>query len=92
MRVDAFAQIQSMYNLGNKNKQVKTETTKSFSDQLQISSIGKDLRTAKQAVASSADVREELVADIKSKIDAGTYSVDSDSLAEKLFAKFDCAI
>ena len=92
MRVDAFAQIQSMYNLGNKNKQVKTEITKSFSDQLQISSIGKDLRTAKQAVASSADVREDLVADIKSKIDAGTYSVDSDSLAEKLFAKFDCAI
>ena len=92
MRVDAFAQIQSMYNLGNKNKQVKAETTKSFSDLLQISSIGKDLRTAKQAVASSADVREDLVADIKSKIDAGTYSVDSDSLAEKLFAKFDCAI
>jgi len=87
MRVDAFAQIQSMYNLGNKNKQVKTETSKSFSDQLQISSIGKDLRTAKQAVASSADVREELVGNIKSKIDAGTYSVDSDSLAEKLFAK-----
>ena len=92
MRIDAFAQIQSMYNLGNKNKQVKTETTKSFSDQLQISSIGKDLRTAKQAVASSADVREDLVADIKSKIDAGTYSVDSDSLAEKLFAKLNCAI
>ena len=92
MRVDAFAQIQSMYNLGNKNKQVKAETTKSFSDQLQISSIGKDLRTAKQAVASTSDVREDLVADIKSKIDAGTYSVDSDSLAEKLFAKFDCAI
>ena len=92
MRVDAFAQIQSMYNLGNKNKQVKTETSKSFSDQLQISSIGKDLRTAKQAVASSADVREDLVADIKSKIDAGTYNVDSDSLAEKLYAKFNCAI
>ena len=56
MRVDAFAQIQSMYNLGNKNKQVKAETTKSFSDQLQISSIGKDLRTAKQAVASAGPV------------------------------------
>ena len=92
MRVDAFAQIQSIYNLGNKNKQVKTETSKSFSDQLQISSIGKDLRTAKQAVASTSDVREDLVADIKSKIDAGTYSVDSDSLAEKLFANFEKAI
>ena len=88
MRVDSFAQIQSMYNLGNKNKQVKNETTRSFSDQLQISSIGKDIQTAKQAVAAASDIREDLVGDIKSKIDAGTYSVDSDSLAEKLFAQF----
>lgn len=92
MRVDSFAQIQSMYNLGNKNKQVKNETTRSFSDQLQISSIGKDIQTAKQAVAAASDIREDLVGDIKSKIDAGTYSVDSDSLAEKLFAKFNRAL
>lgn len=88
MRVDSFAQIQSMYNLGNKNKQVKTESSRSFSDQLQISSLGKDIQTAKQAVAAASDVRTDLVGDIKSKIDAGTYSVDSDSFAEKLFAQF----
>ena len=88
MRVDSFAQIQSMYNLGNKNKQVKNDSVRSFSDQLQISSIGKDIQTAKQAVAAASDVRADLVGDIKSKIDAGTYSVDSDSLAEKLYAQF----
>lgn len=88
MRVDSFAQIQSMYNLGNQNKQVKKDTTRSFSDQLQISSLGKDMRTAKQAVASASDIREDLVGDIKSKIEAGTYSVDSDSLAEKLYEQF----
>lgn len=92
MRVDSFAQIQSMYNLGNQNKQVKKETSRSFSDQLQISSLGKDMQTAKQAVATASDIREDLVGDIKSKIDAGTYSVDSDSLAEKLFAKFNRAL
>jgi len=92
MRVDSFAQIQSMYNLGNQNKQVKKETSRSFSDQLQISSIGKDIQTAKQAVAASSDIRADLVGDIKSKIDAGTYSVDSDSLAEKLFEKFNRAL
>jgi len=92
MRVDSFAQIQSMYNLGNQNKQVKKETSRSFSDQLQISSIGKDIQVAKQAVAASADIREDLVGDIKSKIDAGTYRVDSDSLAEKLFEKFNRAL
>lgn len=88
MRVDSFAQIQSMYNLGNQNKKVKTDTTRSFSDQLQISSLGKDMRTAKQAVSSASDIREDLVSEIKSKIDAGNYSVDSDSLAEKLYEQF----
>lgn len=88
MRVDSFAQIQSMYNLGNQNKQVKKDTTRSFSDQLQISSLGKDMRTAKQAVSSASDIREDLVSEIKSKIDSGNYSVDSDSLAEKLYEQF----
>lgn len=46
------------------------------------------MRTAKDAVSSASDVREDLVADIKSKINAGTYSVDSDSLAEKLYEQF----
>ena len=92
MRIDAYAQITSMYNLGTQNTKVKTETSKSFSDQLQISSLGKDIQTAKSAVANAPDVREDMVSDIKSQIDAGTYSVDSDSFAEKLFAKYNRAL
>lgn len=92
MRIDAYAQITSMYNLGNNNKQVKKETSPSFSDQLQISSMGKDIQTAKKAVAGASDIREDIVNDLKSKIDAGTYSVDSDSFAEKLFAKYNRAL
>ena len=92
MRIDAYAQITSMYNLGNKNTRVKADTTKSFSDQLQISSAGKDIQTAKAAVSNASDVREDLVSNIKSQIDAGTYSVDSDSFAEKLFAKYNRAL
>lgn len=88
MRIDSFAQITSMYNLGKNNKQVKSDSSKSFSDQLQISSIGKDIQTARTAVANVSDVREDLVSDLKNRIDAGTYSVDSDSLAEKLFGKY----
>ena len=92
MRIDSFAQITSMYNLGKNNKQVKTGSPKSFSDQLQISSIGKDIQIAKAAVAGVSDVREDLVKDYKDRIDAGTYSVDSDSFAEKLFGKVDRAL
>lgn len=87
MRIDAYAQIQSMYNLGNNNKQVKKESSKSFSDTLQISNAGKDIQTAKMAVNNTPDIRMDLVSKIKGQIDAGTYSVDSDSFAEKLFAK-----
>lgn len=92
MRIDSFAQITSMYNLGKNNKQVKSESSKSFSDQLQISSVGKDIQTAKQAVAGVSDVREDIVFDLKSKIEAGTYSVDSDSFAERLFEKYNRAL
>ena len=92
MRIDSFAQITSMYNLGKNNKQVKNESSKSFSDQLQISSVGKDIQTAKKAVDGVPDVRTDIVKDLKAKIDAGTYNVDSDSFAEKLFGKYNRAL
>lgn len=88
MRIEAYTQVQQLYNK-NSTKQLKKETGSSrFSDQLQISSMGKDIQTAKQAVAGAADIREDLVASIKSRIDNGTYEVDSTSLAEKLYQKY----
>lgn len=87
MRIDAYNQIQQLYGL-NTAKQVKKETSRSFSDQLQISNVGKDIQTAKSAVAGASDIREDLVADIKNRIDNGTYSVDSDSFAQKLFERY----
>jgi len=88
MRIEAYAQVQQLYN-NNSTKQLKKETkSTSFSDQLQISSMGKDIQVAKQAVANAADVREDLVASVKSRINNGTYEVDGSSLAEKLYQKY----
>ncbi len=88
MRIEAYAQVQQLYN-NNSTKQLKKETkSSSFSDQLQISSMGKDIQVAKQAVANAADVREDLVASVKSRINNGTYEVDGSSLAEKLYQKY----
>ena len=91
MRIEAYTQVQQLYNSKNTNK-LKKETTRSFSDQLQISSVGKDIQTAKQAVVNSPDVREDMTAEIKNRIDAGTYSVSSESFAEKLFEKYNSAL
>lgn len=88
MRIGAYTQIQQLYNT---QKTTKTQSTKkaSFSDQLQISNIGKDIQSAKSAVAKAADIREDVVAPIKEKIQSGTYSVDTNSFADKLFAKYE---
>ena len=91
MRIDAYSRVQQVYGNQNTSK-LKKEKTHSFSDQLQISSMGKDIQTAKQAVLNSPDIREDVTAPIKASMDAGTYHVDSDSFAEKLFEKYNSAM
>ena len=91
MRIEAYTQVQQLYNNKNTTK-LKKETSRSFSDQLQISSVGKDIQTAKQAVINSPDIREDITASIKEQIDAGTYSVSGESFAEKLFEKYNSAL
>ena len=86
MRIDAYSRVQQVYGKQTTSK-LKKEKTHSFSDQLQISSMGKDIQTAKQAVLNSPDVREDVTAPIKASMDAGTYHVDRDSFAERLLEK-----
>ena len=93
MRIDAYSQIQQVYQTQKPQKTTSTaKTTKSFADNLQISSIGKDIQTAKQAVASAPDVREEITAPLKASIAAGTYNVSSESFADKLLEKYQASL
>lgn len=87
MRIEAYNQVQQLYK-AKKPTQVNKSAGTSFADQLQISSMGKDIQTAKAAVKASPDVREDITAPIKASLDAGTYEVSVESFAEKLFAKY----
>ena len=58
MRIEAYTQIQQVYGTKNKAKTQNT-TKKAGSDRIQISSIGKDIQTAKNAVAAASDIRSE---------------------------------
>jgi negative regulator of flagellin synthesis FlgM len=51
--------------------------------------MGKDFQTAKAAVAAAPDIREDLTASIKEKVQNGTYSVDNDTFADKLLKKYE---
>ena len=88
MRIEAYTQVQQLYNTKKVNK-AETKKNVSFSDKLQISSIGKDIQIAKAAVAATPDVREDVTTPIKNSIDAGTYQVSAGSFAEKLLQKLE---
>lgn len=88
MRVEAYSKVQQLYQSHKTVKEQKINST-SQSDQLQISSFGKEIQIAKAALAGSPDVREELTAPIKEKIANGTYSVDTSTFAEKLLQKYE---
>ena len=87
MRIDAYAQVQQVYG-NKKTHKVQKGIKTGFKDQLQISSLGKDIQTVKNAVANVADVREDVVAPLKNKMSAGTYEVNGDEFARKLFEKY----
>ena len=90
MRIDAYNQVAQLYNVQQskiKNSKVQDRYAMG-TDQLSLSKAGRDYQVAKQAVAEASDVREETVARLKSQVDAGTYSVDSASFANKLLEKY----
>lgn len=88
MRIEAYSQIQQMYNASKPVNKTANATKPDFKDKLQISGAGKDMQVAKQAVTSAPDVREEKIAAIKRDLENGTYEVSSDDFAEKIMEQF----
>lgn len=88
MRIEAYTQVQQLYQTKKVNQTQKANSVYR-TDQVQISSFGKDIQTAKAAIAGAPDIREDLVAPIKAQVQNGTYSVDNESFAEKLMRKYE---
>jgi len=53
-------------------------------DQVDISSQSKEIADIMAAVSQLPDVREAKVAEIKKSVEAGTYSIDPNKIAEKI--------
>ncbi len=91
MRIDAYNQISQIYKTSSKMKSKPAGGTV-VSDKVEISSMGKDIQVAKQAVGSASDIREDKVAELKKSINNGTYNVSNDDFAEKLITSYEKAI
>lgn len=88
MRIEAYSQVHQIYQPGKVSK-TRQAGGASHTDQLQFSSMGRDIGVAQAAIAAAPDVREELTASIKSQVQNGTYSVDTDTFADKLLKKME---
>lgn len=88
MRIEAYTQVQQLYQNRKVNKtQQSTSTTRT--DEVQISSLGKDIQTAKAAVNAAPDVREDVVSSLKSQVQSGNYQVENSAFAQKLMEKYE---
>ena len=89
MRIDAYNQVAQLYGAQRAYNTQKTNKAASMgNDQVSISQAGYSYQAAKTAVAEASEVREDKVAELKAKIQAGTYSVNPDDFASKLLEKY----
>lgn len=83
MRIDAYIQVNQLYN-SNKTKSAPKTGKADSHDSLEISSFGNAVQAAKQAVAQSPDVRADRVKEIQAQMAAGTYKVSIEDVADKM--------
>lgn len=84
MRIDAFNAVSQVYQANPTSKVRNAARAYSVNDKFEISDTAKTYQTAKAAVNSASDVREDKIADIKARIAAGTYNISADAVADKI--------
>ncbi len=62
----------------------KVEQKTAVEDKVSLSANARDINIAKNAVQAAPEIREEAVQDIKKQVDAGTYEIDSEKIADKI--------
>lgn len=87
MRVDALSKVSQLYQNSNMKKTMK-EDTANKPDLFEMSQTAKDYKVAKQAVSEAPDIREDRVNDIKNRMVAGTYNINSEEVADKLVESY----
>ena len=91
MRIGAYNQISAVYGaqpVKQSYNSGKVEAAVSR-DQISFSTVGKDMQTAKTALNSVPDVREDRVNALRERIANGTYDVSAQNFADKLVAAFE---
>ncbi len=92
MRIEAYNQIAQLYKTNKTSGTKSTAGTSMGRDEVQISSFGRDYQVAKKAVAEASDIREDKVAEMKTKLASNNYQVDTGDFASKLLQKYNMGL
>lgn len=88
MRVEAYNQVAQLYKTNKTSASRSVGKTGVGRDEVQISSFGRDYQIAKKAVAEVSDIREDKVAEMKTKYQSNDYQVDTGDFAGRLLEKY----
>lgn len=88
MRIETYNQVAQLYKGSKSGKTQQPYGTVAGRDEVTISQAGYDYQIAKKAVAETPDIREDKVARLKTRVESGSYKVDSGDFASKLLEKY----
>lgn len=88
-KIGGVNQVYKANKVDSKRAVTEAASASNKKDQVQISKEAMDFQTVLKSVKqlnSLPDIREDIISPIKEKLDNGSYSVDSKSLAEKILS------
>ena len=69
---------------GPRPAEVQGAATVGRTDQVMLSQRAQEVQAAREALAEVPEIRQDRVAELKARIEAGTYQVDSHRVAERI--------
>ncbi|MFG6395255.1 MAG: flagellar biosynthesis anti-sigma factor FlgM [Lachnospiraceae bacterium] len=87
MRIDAINKVNQLYQ-ATKPKKAKETSSADIQDKYEVSKMGKDYQTAKMAIKTSPDIREDRISQIKNALATGTYNVSAQEIADKMVSRY----
>lgn len=86
MKISNIGNAYEVYAGGKASKAKNNDRKSKLKDTVNVSDSGKDFQVAFKAAATTSDVREDKVEFFKKQIDKGVYFVNSEAIADKIFA------
>ncbi len=90
MRIGSINMMGQLYGVqgAKRTGNISGAGVPSFQDQISFSGTGKDMQVAKNALAAVPDVREAKIADLRERVQNGTYDVSVEDFAAKLISAY----